>query len=294
MTTYSRTKIGEAWEQGGKDDESRLVETYLVSDSSPITVSAAEAVASMQSADELPQVGEAWTTWATTSLRATLRCRSVSGEHVPGSGGKLKVTVLYSTRYTWEYEGTTPLNKAVLRWRKQISARIRPMQIHRALTDCSSAGTSGDIGGTKVDPGGRPLTVQVPQNDIVLWRYVDSTQESLSTIDDNLSTYIGRLNSATFIGWSAGLLLCQAAELVHDRDEYWIVRYMLTYDRFLHYEQRPDCAEDGFLKRTTDGKASTVRWSRDYSTADFNNIIQATDTAYHKHRAQKGEYVYTV
>lgn len=298
-TGYTKTLVASAVDIGGKDDVSRMTQRYHVSASTPITLEAGPFVSYMQSQGELPYPGDAFTTFAYTSLEATMRLRSIQAADIPKGAGKYEVTLVWATRYSWEKEGSSAINAAVLRWRKAASARTRPLPCWRKLTDATAPPAGGsDMGGTKIDSGGRPKLLQVPQVELLYTFTIDSSVVNLVALDDDMKTYVGSINSSTFLGSAADTVLCTGIEFEQIEDEYWALRIRALYDRLKHYEQVPDSDASGAYSVNSSGQCSSVKWVRDYPTADLNNLIDsssagAATVAYHKHRAEKGEYVWT-
>jgi len=287
--TYTVHDVGETFRQGNRDEPSTVTEFYRISAVSPITDTAL-AVAEMQVANQLPYIGELYVSpFATTGLRANMRARSVDAKSLPG--GNMEVEVRWSTRYCWRDDFET----ALLVPRKNISYREVTRDVYRTGSLAAKTSTS-DIGGKSVDLGGRPIPKPSFQGLVSIYVLIDSTQSSLSSIDSNLKTYIGKINSATFLGYAAECLLCTAAELEHEEDEYFVFRAQFAYDPDDQYIQKPDMLADGTIELrddATNGKgAKTVKWFRDYGTTDFNNLFSGGIAAYLKHRAEKGEFAY--
>jgi len=283
--TYTIHDVGETFRQGNRDEPSTVTEFYRVSAVSPITDTAL-AVAEMQVANQLPYIGELYVTpFATTGLRANMRARSIDGKSIPG--GHMEVEVRWSTRYCWRDD----LETALLVPRKNIQYREVIRDIYRTGSLAAKTSTS-DIGGTSADLGGKPIPKPSFQGTVSIYSLVDSTQSSLANVDSNLKTYIGKISSASFLGFAAGELLCVSAQLEHEEDEYWVFRAQFSYDPDLHYIQKPELLADGTIELRDDanGKgAKTVKWFRDYATADFNGLFSGGTANYLKHRAEKGE-----
>jgi len=101
-----------------------------------------------------------------------------------------------------------------------------------------------DIGGTKVDTNGNPQTRSVAQQHIQIEFLQDRTPtgSGATTADDPswtaLYAYINKRNSAAFLGWPIGTVLCTGATATLD-NEWWRVSVTFIYDEMFHLVQVP-------------------------------------------------------
>lgn len=286
--TWTLTKIRETWQESGRDDPSGLTRVYFAEDSEGPVTDVPVAIADLQQTAGLPKIGDPLLgAFAVTSLRASMRCRSVTATVVDESAGKLSIQVEFATLYSFRQE----VEKAYMVPRRSIVYRERRLELWRSLADAAAPPGTGDIGGTKVDTGGSPLLRPTTTGEVVVYYLVDSIQISLATLDATFRSLSNKLNSAAFLGWAVNTLRCTSVELNQERDEYWLARLTAIYDPLKHYTQQPQVDADGRIKISA-GNAAVVEWKRDYDEADLNSFLTGSSAAFDKHRAEKGEYPY--
>jgi hypothetical protein len=126
--------------------------------------------------------------------------------------------------------------------RKAAFYRLSPTM--PANGDVTWPGSVVDIAGTKVDTNGNPQTRSVAQQYIQIeyWQDRTPTGSGATTADDPnwtaLYAYINKRNSAAFLGWPIGTVLCTGATATLD-NEWWRVSVTFVYDEMFHLVQVP-------------------------------------------------------
>lgn len=149
-----------------------------------------------------------------------------------------------------------------------------------------------DIAGTKVDLNGNPPTYEVPQMTItveVLWdrTKVVSSSPQAEPPTGSWSTYIGKRNSAVFLGCGIGTLLYRGFS-VSPAHEWYRIAHTFVWDEWYHLEQvpgpiptgAPACTSGVTIAGLVVLQADKVVWFQKYqSTADFSNIVDSLQLA---------------
>lgn len=285
-------------EQGGQ-----LTEKWCVWDSSGtaangpesvlVDLRAATGLPSGISSDLYPRKPYAGT-FAQTSVATTLRLRNIDVTRVPVSlGWMAELNLRYTTKYVLRNDNAAP--KALLPVSRSVQGSSRPCPIYRDLAGQSGipAGSalqsSADIGGTSLDERGNPLIYNVAQYQITLTSIIDSFQTDISVYDAAWSVYGETLNSSAFMGIPAYSALMKDISFQHLEEEYYTARISYVYDTFGFFEQVAEADTDGKPKlRSTDGRATTVKWKRpNVNATNWNVLLPAGWT---KDRLYKGEY----
>ena len=128
--------------------------------------------------------------------------------------------------------------------------------------------TTSDIGGTKVDSQGEPVSIFLTQATInKVRRY---TTIPWSTIWGT----VGNRNNALYEGATAGKLLFKGVSVSTVAAGVYEVSYELMSDNDFHMRQIPTREADGKIKRDTDGKAIEVKLIQPFpTTSDFAALI---------------------
>ncbi len=149
---------------------------------------------------------------------------------------------------------------------------------------------AADLGGTKIDLNGNPRSKKIKQQTIQVEAYIDRTPTSgtAPTADDPawstwFSTYINKRNSAAFLGWPIGTVLCTGISATLD-NEVWRISITYVYDEWYHLEQlamphptgEPKLTPGVTIAGTQYLQAATVVWYQPYSgTADLKNLFSS-------------------
>jgi hypothetical protein len=183
------------------------------------------------------------------------------------AGWMAQLTLTYGTRYTLRRDSSTA-SKALLPVNRSVQPSTRAMACYRdilgalALPTGTTLESSVDIGGTKLDEGGNPLTIPVPQVTVTLTSIIDSFQTDLTAYDIAWTTHGLTLNNAAFLGFPAYSCLLTDVGFQHLEDEYYTARIVFLHDTYFFFEQVAKRDSDGKVKVTSTGQASDVRWKR--------------------------------
>lgn len=150
---------------------------------------------------------------------------------------------------------------------------------------------AADIGGTKIDLNGNPRSRRVKQQTIQIETLLDRTPLTGATPAPPaapdpawstwLSTYVNKRNSAAFLGWPIGTVLCQGISATLD-DEVWRITITYVYDEWFHLEQlalphptgEPKLLPGANIAGVQYKQASSVVWYQPYTgTADLKNLF---------------------
>lgn len=132
-----------------------------------------------------------------------------------------------------------------------------------------SAPAESDIGGTKVDMRGEPISALIVQQRLTIKNIVSSIDYA------TIRNYIGKRNSATFLGVSAGFLLFEGTDDQRIDGGRYEIEYRFLYDSTAHLRQVCARDVDGHPKLNTDAipKASTILWKQPFpGTAAFAGL----------------------
>jgi len=226
-----------------------------------------------------------------TSVRSTLRLRDISIEQFAvATGWGANVSLRYSTKYELRNEDAT---KARLPVHRTIQPGVRIMPAWRDVNGANAPPTGAalqstvDIAGTKLDEGGNPVAMEVPQLTVTLSGIIDSFQTNLTAYDTAWSTYGRTLNNAAFMGYPSYSCLMTDIGFQHLEEEYYTARVGFLFDAYAHFEQVPQRETDGKVKLDTNGRASDVRWKRaNIAASNWSALIPA---GWAFDRWQKGE-----
>lgn len=200
-------------------------------------------------------------------------CRSYTLSQV--SGKLIKISMHFSTLYFVD-----PTSSGTLLYQlpamSEYTARQRTTKIYRtgwAIDPPPGADISADIGGTNMVGGSTAVDTMVPQVSIRVRATQDASVTSMLQAT-TLANYMGRLNSADFMGAPVGTVLCEGVSVSKTGagTEYYEVIFEFLYDFWAHHEQVPTCTPDGRPSQGSTGP-SEVKWKRmTRLTADFNAI----------------------
>ena len=205
--------------------------------------------------------------------------------------------LIRSTYTNYNYPYSNSYGQVYLKQTRTVSTRRTAMYRQGATfpTNGSVTWPTGvvDIGGTKVDTNGNPRTALVPQQAIQIELLRDRTPASsvsTYTADDPpwgtiLTGYISKRNSAVFLGWEIGSVLCTGITATLD-SEVWRIQASFLFDRWYHLEQVPIPNITGqpalYLGATVAGQqinqTTKVGWYQQFSNlSDLNGLF---DTAW--------------
>jgi hypothetical protein len=219
----------------------------------------------------IPPEGDVWPgagTW-----HALCRFRNCSYETLPG--GLVQITLNWSTRYIVDpVTGNADQMPIVMEY----GTRVRSTTIFRSgwsvSPPASLNASTTDIGGTSLKSSDEGSTIDVAQCNVRLRAVQDATVTTTSAAASTLSSYVGKINSATFCGFAAYSLVCTGLSINKLEGEFYEVIFEFLFDQWYHHEQTATIAADGRPIRTSAGELSEVKWKRLARTStDFNNIF---------------------
>jgi len=161
-------------------------------------------------------------------------------------------------------------------------ARTRMSKLYRtgwSVSPPAGSDASADIGGTAIAGGFQGTDQPVGQVAIRMRFMQDASEVPMDTAAQNLTDYMGTINSHAFAGCAAGSLICEGVSVAKTGTmEYYEVTFEFLYDRWYHHEQVPTFAEDGNPKLNASLGPAEVKWKRlPRTSVDFNDIY-AGDT----------------
>ena len=191
-----------------------------------------------------------------------------------GPGQQIIVDIQYDTQYVrdpcpGEEDADYRLPSSI-----SYSTVIRSTPVFRtgwATAPPAGSDASADIGGSALGGGQVSVARNVSQVRIKLSFTQDATATGISSAV-TLANYADKLNSATFLGVSAGYLLCEGVNIIQTSHEFYTVQFDFLYDQWAHHSQVADLAGDGKISLSS-GNPTGVKWKRvARSSTDFNNI----------------------
>jgi len=249
----------------------------------------------------IPGIGEPYNAGTGTSWMDSALVRRINWTLDP-KGKTLQATVEYSTRYFYaddakglaaaeeDLTNATTLDAGLFLPASFTPIfRTRSMKLYRddpGVTPVDEAVdlTSSDIGGVA-----KNKDMQVRQVGVRIRFYADATSTDMVYLDTTLQAYLGTKNTADFMGYSAGKLVCEGASINHLENEFYEIVVDYLYDELYHNSQVPQLGTDGRPKMNGSNYAD-VRWARDArSGVNYNDIFPATDLGKsYKYQMHKG------
>lgn len=296
---YSRTS--------SQYDESsgRLVERWLVWDQAGTATDGPEAVlASLRSlvspaiitTNLYPRKTFA-ASFSQATVGQTLRLRDIGVEMMnAASGWMAQLTLTFGTKYILRRDSATS-SKAFLPVSRSVQPSTRAMACYRDINGSAAFPTSttlestADIGGTKLDEGGNPVQIPVPQITVTLVSVIDSFQTDITAYDTGWTTHSLTVNNGTFMGFPAYSCLLTDVGFQHLEDEYYTARIAFVHDTYLFFEQVAKRDSDGKVKVNSSGQATDVRWKRaNVEATNWNASTLMPTGTWAYDRLLKGEY----
>jgi hypothetical protein len=257
------------------EDNGRLTETWMVWDTAGVaTTNVADVLATLRAGSTPARITTGLSprkpyagTWATTTIRDTLRLRDYSIRMLQaGTGWAAELTASWGTKYVRRTDRTpNPVSLPVAR---SISPGQRQMNVYRDILGSAAFPTgttlqsAADIGGTKLDEGGNPVVIMVPQITVTLTSLIDSYQTDITAYDLAFSTHGLTLNNAAFLGFPAYHCLLTSVDFTHMEEEWFNARIQFLYDAYQFFEQVPKRDSDNKLLLDSNGQCADVRWKR--------------------------------
>lgn len=209
-----------------------------------------------------------------TELPATLTFNSIVTSLVDRSAASISdstgATRAYEVTGTYDSESGSASFVAL-----NMDSSASPIDLWRAGANAPASLNSPadtDIGGTKVDQGGYPVSFLVPQQTLSI------VNTKTTNMASSIISAMGKRNSAAFAGGAAGYVLFAGASAIRKGSTEYEITYKLVWDSFAHCRQQPVRDLDGKVRLTTAAAgakpaAETVLWRQPFpSTADFSFI----------------------
>lgn len=230
-----------------------------------------------------------------------LVCQSHDWQKLPGASHAWNVTVTYGTYVNFlnsiggEGSDTEPFTRVT---------RIGSMRVANMYRNGISPPSPGayvwppvtDIGGTKIDVNGQPVPFPIPQMQITIeWLYDRTNTDSPDGAEpsNGLAGWLGVRNSASFLGFSPGYVVCTGVNASPLNDQWYMMQFTYLFDYWAHHEQRtaPNVGGLSFLAATGNfigvpmKQATKVAWWQPYTdTYDLNDMfpsdVQSAITTY--------------
>jgi hypothetical protein len=301
-TNWEGSRVSCSVREGVMGEASTIVERWLVNRKRATADFAAanipydvEAMRADTGGPIIPRVGAAYPTGSGVTWQDACGLRDVQFDVVQKS---LSATLTYSTRYFYAANakgldrGVNALGSATslpagiylqakvtptTRTRNVVAYRSNPgMTAASAANDASTA----DIGGAALGSS-RGQNVDIRQVALKLRLIVDNeiAGQDVDALTGVIQAYTGRKNSASFLGYGTGQLVCEGGALNHIEHEFYELVMDYLWDEWYHHDQIPETGADGRpLVAGTPQVPSDVRFRRLARTAvDFNEIFPVSD-----------------
>lgn len=298
--------------QGGPFQKSTIVETYRaveyndvpnpdVPSGGGLVLPYAMDTALYQTGPALPKIGIAYpgpaagtSTWQETAL-----CRSLQAVPVEQH---IDVVATYDTYYFYSKDvkkntsGTVSdaSDTAFLPARATFSIGTKEINVWRVNPTAPSATvnvSASDIGGTAVVSGITPMKQSVSTVKLRIRILIDSETQDIVAAASNISSFAGKRNTDTFMGFTTGKLVCTGGAVSHLEHEYFEASLEYEYDEYFEHVQVAEMAADGRPKGGATGP-TVVKWQRPVRTGDaFNNIFGSSEQGgVWRYMCEKGRY----
>lgn len=229
-----------------------------------------------------------------STLFELMICRSHQWSQPEGRG--MQCTVNYSTRYFETNaakglaSGATDIGSATALTRGYfLPCETLPVFMSRNIKlyrdNPSMTGPSPGLDISTADIGGsaKELDQDVAQVGLKVRMVVDAVSMPMvgtgsgNGIIDRISGNLGKKNSAAFLGYGVGNLVCTGATINHLEGEFYELAIEFLFDEYFHHSQ--------IVKKATDGRPEQngtnfleVKWSRPVrGGADFHAIFPSSD-----------------
>ncbi len=213
---------------------------------------------------------------STNVPNATLR--SLSYSPIDGSGGATwEATVFYSNAVesssgTTSSGGSNPSDSYSKHEASVVVEFVDAWRAGATIAANLNTPTETDIAGTAIDANGEPVSTMRRKQEMTFTVRLASASIDKTTI----LGLIGKRNSATFLGATAGYVLFHGFRQSRVGPDLYDVTYVFTWDEWAHLRQVPDRDADRETKRGTGGyanKAYPVYWKQPFpGTGNFSTL----------------------
>ena len=240
---------------------------------------------------------QAFNVFGSLTYLAPLRLRQTRVVPVPGTKGLYFDAVqVYDTAYRWHLLNDRYVLPVEVSW----VATERQVQVYRNRTfgtnPAANLNVTSDIGGTKVDTGGKPFDGVVSQTRLKINLLVDTSQSQLTVTYDNVDSIRGKWNSSAFLHWPSQSVYCSSADVSHVRDEFYRTSYEFVWDEWFMCEQVPERDSDGYPILNVDAQVKDVYWkSLQRQTFNVDGVIfgQQPSATIAREIAKEGSFLTT-
>ena len=227
--------------------------------------------------------------------------RSVNWEHASGGA---TFTLEYTTRYFWTKvakgmapteelisNATTQTEGAFLHASVTPTIRTRSMQQLRDNPSMTAPNASNNKSSTDIQGDPKRKSVDVRQVNLRLRLVIDCESSSIDELTGIIQDYVGKKNTALFLGYGAGQLVCDGGSISNLEYEMYEIVMDYLWDEYYHHSQVPEVGADGRALMIGADYAD-VRWTREVRTGvDFNDIWPAAPLGQsYKYQAFKGTW----
>jgi hypothetical protein len=250
-----------------------------------------------------PAPGSGTSTWQETAL-----CRSLRAQP---ADKYIDVVATFDTMYFYTPANFTKMNKATvvsyapagvyLPARTVFQSSRRSANVWRSdwtTGPDAASDTTIEIAGTMISAGKTPTRVDVAQMKVRMKLLMDTESQTPADIAAVAAAYVGKRNSDKFLGFTAGTLVCDSANVQQVDAEFYELAMEYTWDEWFHHNQTPGTLPNGEIQMYKDGGGAIVVkdvfWKREKRTAiAFNDIFgsPATDQGgVWRYMAENGVY----
>lgn len=150
--------------------------------------------------------------------------------------------------------------------------RTRSMKMYRDNPEMTGPNATNDISGSDIGGIQKVRDIDVRQTALRLRFVVDVNSGGIDYLTGVLQAYVGKKNSAAFLGYGPQNLVCDGAAINHLENEFYEVVVDYLYDEYFHHSQILQMDNDGKPRMNGDDYAD-VRWAREErQSVDFNEI----------------------
>ena len=245
-----------------------------------------------------PAPGSGTSTWQETALCRSLRTQPADKY--------IDVVATFDTMYFYTPANFTKMNKGgtvsfapagvYVPARTVFQSSKRAANVWRggwSTNPPAGSDSTSDIGGSMISAGKTPTKIDVAQMKIRMKLLMDTESQTPADIAAVAAAYVGKRNSDTFLGFTAGTLVCDSANVQQVDSEFYELAMEYTYDEWYFHNQTPDVDPAGAVKMSGN-VVQTVYWKREPRTAvAFNDLFgsPATDQGgVWRYMAENGVY----
>jgi hypothetical protein len=242
----------------------------------------------------VPKVQERWTGPGSTNCDANFQflvCESVDWKPNQQVAHSWTATATFTSHMEFIYSDATAEPKPWTRITRTSNARNAPVfRVDAAIPTTYTWPPTTDIGGTKVDVQGQPVTQLIPQIQIVTefkydrtWTASPTTGQIQSEPSAQFFGWLGLRNTTKFLEMDPGFVLCNGISFSPVNDQVYIAQFRFVFDWMAFYEQRsaPNTGGANFVATAASQflgvpflQATKVGWYQPYpDTGDLTKMF---------------------